>query len=289
VSSTRLAPGTLYVVATPIGNLGDLSPRAAETLRTVDRIAAEDTRRSRALLSHLEIRDKPIARLDAHATARQLEHWVERLVSGESVALVTDAGTPAVSDPGAAMVRAAAARQVPIVSIPGPSALTAAISVSGLVEGGFLFLGFIPRSGSKRKAAIERIAGSHEPVVLLEAPNRVARTLSELSDAMPEREAAVSRELSKLHEQTLRGRLAELCRLPDEWRGEVTIVLGALTPEIEASRFSDDELEARIRASLSAGQSVSAIAKELSASSGRPKREVYARAQAIREADDGGR
>ena len=139
--------GTLFVVSTPIGNLGDLTRRAEETLRAATVVAAEDTRRTRALLTHLGIGSKAVVKLDANASERDVEHLVERLATGDTVALVTDAGTPSVSDPGTALVRRAADEDVAVVAIPGPSAVTAAVSVSGLVDGPFCFVGFVARHG----------------------------------------------------------------------------------------------------------------------------------------------
>src|SRR5512142_2033562 len=148
------ASGVLYVVSTPIGNLGDVTRRAAETLALADRIAAEDTRRTRVLLVHLGIEKKAIAKLDANASEGAMRYLVERGRAGERVAFVTDAGTPAVSDPGARLVRMAAAAGIAVTVVPGPSALTAAVAASGLVDGPFLFLGFLPRHGEKRRRAI---------------------------------------------------------------------------------------------------------------------------------------
>lgn len=277
------ASGTLYVVGTPIGNLGDLSPRAAELLKSADLIAAEDTRRTRALLTHLGARGVAVERLDANARASDVERFVERLLGGARVALVTDAGMPSTSDPGAVLVRAAAERGIEIVTVPGPSAVSAAASVSGLVDGPFLFLGFLPRDGKKRERAIARIAASPEPVVLFEAPSRTAATLRELATAMPERRASVSRELTKLHEETVRSTLSELAER-DDWRGEVTIVIAAADASQPAATTVDEaELEARIAERLRAGASVRSVVDELVVWSGRPRRELYARVQAARD------
>src|SRR5688572_24917809 len=159
LGAQRAAPrpttaGTLFVVATPIGNLGDITRRAAETLGAVARVLAEDTRRTRALLTHLGISGKPVDRLDAHTPPEAIAEVVRRIAAGEDAALVTDAGTPVISDPGATLVRAAAATQVPVVPVPGASAVMAAMSVAGFAEGGFRFLGFLPRSGRARTEAL---------------------------------------------------------------------------------------------------------------------------------------
>ncbi|MEB2312497.1 MAG: 16S rRNA (cytidine(1402)-2'-O)-methyltransferase [Sorangiineae bacterium] len=266
----------LFIVGTPIGNLGDLTLRAVETLREVEHVAAEDTRRTRALLSHLGIHGKTLHSLDANASPEKVERLVERLAAGERVALVTDAGMPGVSDPGAALVRRATEREVPMTVVPGPSALTAAVALSGLVEGPFLFLGFLPRAGPKRRALLERLHASGEAVVLFESPNRTQATLAELAERNPERAACVCRELTKLYEETTRGSLRELAGATRDWRGEIVIVLAPWSAprpvELDATL-----LESRIGARLAAGASVRTVADELLAESGLPRRELYAR------------
>ena len=274
--------GALFVVATPIGNLGDITLRAVETLRGAGRVVAEDTRRTRALLSHLGISGKPVDRLDAHASARDVDRVLEALRAGERVALVTDAGTPLVSDPGAALVQAAAAAGLPVVAIPGACAAVAALSVAGFGGAGFRFEGFLPRGGPERRDAIARIAATPEPVVLYEAPQRTAETLADLARAMPGRAAMVARELTKVHEELVRGTLAELAGGAErEWVGEITLVLGPAVVE-EGPRVSDEELALRIDEGLSKGRRAKDLAEELSLASGLPRREVYARIVARR-------
>jgi 16S rRNA (cytidine1402-2'-O)-methyltransferase len=275
--------GTLYVVGTPIGNLGDITLRALETLRAVDGVAAEDTRRTRALLTHFGIAGKRLHSVDAHASERTLENVLQRLCEGHDVALVTDAGMPTVSDPGAALVRAAVARNLSVVALPGPSAVTAASALSGLVEASFWFVGFPPRRGGKRERLFERIASFPDPVILFESPNRLAETLGELAAIQPGRSATISREITKLHEETLRGSLNELAeRASDEsFRGEITIVLGPAASDRTES-LGGAELDAEIEARLKKGSPTKAIAAELAALSGRPRREVYARVEALR-------
>ncbi len=273
---------TLYIVATPIGNLADLSERAAATLREVGLVLAEDTRRTRGLLSHLAITGKELSRLDAHASDDAIASVVARLVAGESAALVTDAGVPGVSDPGARLISAAVASGIAVVPIPGPSAVTAAVSVSGLVEGPFLFLGFLPRQGKAREASLERIRRALEPVVLFESPERIEKTLGELAETLPERRAVVCREITKLHEETLRGTLAELARKQD-WRGEITLVVDqASEGELEPAAPSEAELEHEIHARLASGARTREIADDLAARFRLPRREVYERVEAIK-------
>jgi 16S rRNA (cytidine1402-2'-O)-methyltransferase len=272
--------GALYVVSTPIGNLGDITRRAAETLGAADRIAAEDTRRTRALLSHLGIGGKPVVKLDAHAVDDAIDGLVDALLKGESVALVTDAGTPSVSDPGNELVKRAAAKGVAVMAIPGPSAVTAAVSVSGLVDGPFSFLGFLPRKGEKRKRAVRRITNSIEPVVLFEAPNRIRETIADLAQAAPGRRACVARELTKVHEEVLRGTLAELAEQGVMERGEFTLVVeGNGDPEAA----DDADVDALVAARLDSGDSPRTIADEVAEVTGRPRREVYARVLALRK------
>jgi len=272
-------PGALHVVATPIGNLGDLSERAADTLRSCDRILAEDTRRTRGLLSHLGIIGKRLERFDAHAGEAQVSSLIEALVAGEKIALVSDAGVPGVSDPGALLLAAAAQAGVQVVPIPGPSAVTALVSVCGFVEGPFLFLGFLPRRGKKREAAISRIVLGSEPVVLFESPERMQATLEDLAAVAPERAALVGRELTKLHEELLRGSLAELSALGREWRGELALVIDA-SSEAPAKEAPDEaEVDAEIEARLAAGQLSREISEALSERFGLPRRTLYERVQ----------
>jgi 16S rRNA (cytidine1402-2'-O)-methyltransferase len=268
----------LYVVATPIGNLGDVSPRALETLRAVQMICAEDTRRTRALLSHFGIAGKDVEALHAHSEARDVARVCEVLVRGEDVALVTDAGTPSVSDPGGALVRAAIENGVRVVPIPGPSAVLAALVASGLAsDAGFRFMGFLPRAGPPRAEAIARACATPEPVVLFEAPGRTLATLVDLATATPARHACVARELTKVHEEIVRGTLAELAAQDREWLGEVALVLGAHEPEARAENVDEASIDARIDEELARGLHTKVVAERVAAWCGRPKREVYAR------------
>jgi 16S rRNA (cytidine1402-2'-O)-methyltransferase len=270
--------GVLYVVATPIGNLADLTLRAIDTLKTCTRVAAEDTRRTRQLLSHLGIEGKPLDALHAHSSDRDVAKLVGRLEAGDSVALVTDAGTPAVSDPGDALVKASIAANIRIVPIPGPSAVLAALVASGLATGvGFRFVGFLPREGGARRDAVATVCATPEPVVIFESPERTRDTLIELADAMPERPACVARELTKMHEEVLRGTLASLAKDHDAWRGEIAIVLGGYSPEARSERVDDTAIDARIDRELDAGAHAKTVADVVAAWSGRPRREIYER------------
>jgi 16S rRNA (cytidine1402-2'-O)-methyltransferase len=270
--------GVLYVVATPIGHLGDLTERAISVLKAAHRIAAEDTRRTRGLLSHLGIAGKPVDRLDAHASEADVARLVERMSEGEDVALVTDAGTPVVSDPGTELVRAAAEANIRVVPIPGASAVMAALAASGLCAGPFRFLGFLPRKGPERRAMLEVLRGTPETVVLFESPERTAETLSDLARIVPERRAALARELTKMHEEILRGSLTELAAIAAarEVLGEVTLVIGPGEPD-RAPEMSEDELDRRIDEGLARGRRPKDIADELALESGLSRRDLYAR------------
>lgn len=268
--------GTCYVVATPIGNLADFSPRAAETLRACPIVAAEDTRRTRQLLSHFGITGKDVVALHAHSSARDVEGLVARLVRGEDVALVTDAGTPVVSDPGDALVAAAIEAGVRVVPIPGPSAVLAALSATGW-GGGFRFVGFLPREPRPRAVAIAKACDEADAVVLFESPNRTKDTLVELAAATPERRACVARELTKVHEELVRGTLSELAAMDREWMGEVTIVLAPWEPASREATIDDATIDARIDEELAKGAHAKRIAETIAAWSGRPKREIYER------------
>ncbi len=269
--------GTLHVVATPIGNLGDVTTRAKEVLAGASAIYAEDTRQTRKLLDLLGIVPPPIASLHEHSRANAIESALERLRRGASVALVSDAGTPLVSDPGAPLVRAARAEGHRVVPVPGACAVVAAVSATALGDGTFRFFGFLPREGPERHAALAKVAGTDETAVIYEAPHRLAATLSALADAMPSRDAVIVRELTKLHEEQVAGTLAQLAGLAREWLGEIVLVLGPWDPAARTEAVDDATLDARIDALYTSGERAKRIADLLAAWSGRPRRELYAR------------
>lgn len=269
--------GTLYVVATPLGNLDDLSPRAAATLSRVTAVAAEDTRHTRPLLAHIGSRAELVS-FHAHSSDAALRRLVQLLASGKDVALVTDAGTPAVSDPGALLVAAARERDIPVVTVPGPTAVAAALSVSGLGADRYLFLGFLPRKGAERRRLLETVAQSEWTVVLFEAPLRVAELLADLAAACGgEREAVVARELTKLFEETRGGTLTELAGYYAQApaRGEVTVVVaGAGKPPPDRDECPPDP-EARARALLAQGMTRRDVADQLAAETGITRNTAY--------------
>ncbi len=268
--------GTLYVVATPLGNLGDLSPRAAEVLRTVAVVAAEDTRRSRTLLAHLGASPQLLS-FHAHSGAHRLETLLEILAEGRDVALVTDAGTPGVSDPGAELVAAVRAAGHVVVPVAGPSAVATALSASGLPGDRYLFLGFVPRKGAERRRLLERAAAEEWSVVFFEAPGRIADLLADLADvAGPARRATVARELTKLHEEIRSGSLDELAGYYSgmEPRGEFTVVLaGTGTPQAPPDRSA--EAAERAVALLAEGHTRREVAQQLAAELGLSRNDAY--------------
>ena len=236
-------PGGLVVVGTPIGNLEDLSPRAASCLREADLVACEDTRRTATLLRHAGA-DTRMTAVHRHNEAARAGDLVARMLAGETVAFVSDAGMPLISDPGARLVRAAIDAGLTVTVVPGPSAVTSALAASGLAgEGGFAFLGFVPRKGAERRAAMDRIGALAVPAVCFESPQRLPALLAELAAAWPERPVAVCRELTKLHEEVVRGTAAELAaRFGAPPKGEIAVVIGPAAPEPDAG---DDDVPLR--------------------------------------------
>ncbi len=269
---TAREAGTLFLVATPIGNLEDITLRALRVLREVDLVLAEDTRRTRGLLSHHEIKAN-VRALHAHSDESVVRSYVSRLKKGESVAVVTDAGTPIISDPGARLTRFASEAGVRIESVPGASAVTAALCVAALRADTFRFVGFLPRSGPKRKRALVAMAEDTSATVLFESPRRVADTLRDLGAALGSRRVAVCRELTKLHEEVSRGEAAELAKQMVDARGEITIVVEAR--EEVAEELSESAIAERARALLASGESARDAARALAAWAGIPKKQAY--------------
>jgi 16S rRNA (cytidine1402-2'-O)-methyltransferase len=272
-----VAGGVLYVVATPIGNLEDVTLRALRVLREADLVAAEDTRRTRILLAHHGI-SRPVTSYYDAVERRRAPEIVERLRRGARVALVTDAGTPGVADPGHHLVRGALAAGVPVVPVPGPSAVTALVSVAGLPADRFVFEGFLPSRPGPRAARLAALAREPRALVLLESPRRLGALLAAAEAALGDREAAVARELTKRHEEILRGRLSTLrARFgAGPVRGEATVLIAG-APEEEPA-LEPDALDAAIRAGRAAGRPVKEVAAEIARRTGVPRREVYRRA-----------
>ena len=270
--------GVLYVVATPIGNLEDVTVRALRVLGEVDLVAAEDTRRTRVLLRRHGI-DRPLTSYHDAVERERAPGLVERLRAGARIALVSDAGTPGIADPGYHLVRAAVAAGIPVVPIPGPSAVAAIVSVAGLPSERFVFEGFLPSRAAARRERLRALAAEPRAIVFLEAPTRLAACLDDVGEILGDREAVLGRELTKLHEELVRGRVATLrahvARM-DRVRGEcVVLVAGAADRPPPA--LADADLDERIRALHADGLGTREMAARLAGETGRRRRELYDR------------
>lgn len=276
--------GTLYVVATPIGNREDITLRALRILREVAVIAAEDTRHTGQFLTHHGITARYLS-MHQHNERERVERVLARLAAGEDVALVTDAGTPAIADPGAALVAAVAAAGHPVVPVPGPSALVAAVSASGAVAGPFTFMGFAPARAAARRAAMAAVAELRHPVVWYEAPHRLAAWLADGFAVWGDRAVVICRELTKVHEEIVHTSLPDALHrvVATPPRGEyVVIVAGA--PASTVALADDDALEGVLRTLLTVGLSPAAAAKEAARTTGRDRAASYALAVRLRDA-----
>jgi 16S rRNA (cytidine1402-2'-O)-methyltransferase len=316
VAAPAVRAGTIYVVATPIGNLDDITLRAVRVLREVDLVAAEDTRRTRVLLDHLGISKRVVAYYDAVEAARAPD-LVRRALAGESIALVSDAGTPLVADPGFRLVRAAIAAGIAVTAIPGPSAALALLSCSGLPPGRFTFIGFLPPRQSARRRALAELVERSETLVFFESPHRLPAALADMAEVLGARDAVVGRELTKRFEEIARAPLGELAERfaararADGIRGEIAIAVAGRperspitcarsaaaderSSETHASAGGADRapasggqeaaalLDDRLRARLAAGATVAAAARGVAAELGLSRREVYRRAASLR-------
>lgn len=290
-SSPAAGSGLLSVVGTPIGNLGDLSPRAAEAFRAADLICCEDTRVTAKLLVHLEI-SRPLMRCDENTIAARTPELIERMRAGERVAFASDAGMPSVSDPGQLLVDAAREAGVPVEVLPGPSACVTALVASGIPCEHFFFEGFLPRKHGERVRRLSELAPIPGVLIFYESPHRVVASLAALAEVLPARTVAVCRELTKLHEEVLRGTAAELGEVlaaRPEVKGEIAIVVAPPAPDeprLQASASAADPeaaLAVDIEAALDAGEPASAIAKRLSQRHSMKKRAVYERVLAAQE------
>lgn len=270
-----MTSGTLTLVATPIGNLSDISPRAVEALQAADVVCCEDTRRTGMLLQHLGISGKKYIVINEHTEFDACDEVVGKLLDGTEVALVSDAGTPGISDPGERLVKAAVLAGITVSSIPGPSALTMALVMSGLSTSRFVFEGFLPRSGGERSDRIAQLVDEQRTVVLYEAPHRLERTLSDLEVACGAlRRVVLARELTKMHEEMWRGTLHDAHKQSksEEPRGEYVLILEGAKPPAPPT---DDELNQALRDELNAGASKKDAASRVAAKFGAPKRKVY--------------
>ena len=267
--------GSLVLIATPIGNMGDLSQRALDALATCDALCCEDTRRTGLMLNNLGLSGKTYIVVNEHTEHDATNEVIERLLAGETVGLVTDAGTPGISDPGERLVRAAIDKSIPVTAIPGPAAVVMALVVSGLSTSRFVFEGFIPRSGQERTSRIAEIADERRTVVLYEAPHRLERTLADLEVACgPLRQVVVARELTKMHEEIRRSTLHEAVQHASqhEPRGEYVVVIDGAAPPEPAT---EEQLEQALRRELANGSSKRDAAAKVALTYGAPKRLVY--------------
>jgi 16S rRNA (cytidine1402-2'-O)-methyltransferase len=283
--AARAGTGAIVVVGTPIGNLGDLSPRAVQALRAADVIYCEDTRHSRKLLTHAGITGASLRSLHEHNEGDRIAEVLRAVGEGRTVAMVSDAGMPGISDPGRRVVAAAAEAGLTVSVIPGPSAVLAALVSSGLATDRFCFEGFLPRSGKDRRDRLETLGNESRTTVLYEAPGRVAGTLEDLvEECGANRQVVVARELTKLHEEIWRGSLAEAA----SWarahpvRGEVALVLAG-APENAESAVSDEVLSTALVEGLGEGERTRGVVDEVAAAFGVPRRRVYSLALGMRD------
>lgn len=280
--------GTLYLVATPIGNLEDMSPRAVRVLREAILIAAEDTRRTKKLLEHFDIHT-PLTSYWEHNKLAKLDFILEKLSQGD-VALVSDAGTPAINDPGYELVRAALASGLNVLPVPGPSALLAALAVSGLPTDSFLYLGYLPRKSSDRRTTAGQVANLPYTLIFLETPHRLLASLEDLLAILGDRRICIAREMTKIYEEYWRGTISGGIEYfkAKEPRGEFTLVIEGKskaespTGGLRAEKWGEAEVLKTIRKELKAGKSAKDISAELAEKSGWNKKEVYALINQIR-------
>ncbi len=269
--------GTLYIVATPIGNLEDISLRALRVLKEADLIACEDTRHTRKLLAHYQI-SKPTVSYHQHNERERSAELIKKLDAGASIALVSDAGTPLVSDPGFRIVREAIDRGIRVVPIPGPSAMITAVSASGLPAGEIAFFGFLPARRAARRARFEEIAGIESTLVFYEAPHRIKQTIADAAEVFGDRECVIARELTKLHEEFVRGSLSQLDLPEFSARGEIVLLIGppiqgqARQPEAKHLASISDEVERLIETE---GLDTKTALKRIARARGISKSEAY--------------
>ena len=270
--STR---GCLYVVATPMGNLADITLRALDILQSVDIVAAEDTRKTRRMLSHHNIQQKLIS-YHEHNEDRRTDELIARLEKGEDIALVSDAGTPGISDPGYRLVTAAAKAKLKVVPVPGVSALTTALSAAGMPTDAFVFAGFAPRKKGRRQDLLKQLAESRFTNIFYESPQRIVSLLNDIQEVMGNRDCVVAREMTKLHEEFLRGKISEVMEMltaRNKVKGECTVLIAG------SGRGSDvpwEEVQAAVRKGLSSGEQRPAdLAKSIAEQYGIPKKKAY--------------
>jgi 16S rRNA (cytidine1402-2'-O)-methyltransferase len=273
--------GALYIVPTPIGNLEDMTFRAVRVLKEVDLIAAEDTRHSRVLLNHYGIRTS-VTSYHEHNERSKARELVERLRQGTSVALLSDAGTPMISDPGYRLMVEAIGAGVPVIPLPGPSALTAALTAAGLPTDRFAFEGFLPAKKSERRSALEALRNDMRTLIFYETPHRLKETLADMAEVFGNRDLAIGREISKVHEEFLRGAMRELIAKLEQQnvRGEITLIVQGASG---GTLVQEEQLISEVRQLAQDGMRVKEISELLSARHGISRREVYGLALGLKE------
>lgn len=265
--------GTLYLVPTPIGNLEDMTVRAVKTLQEADLIAAEDTRNTQKLLNHFEIATKQIS-FHEHNTQSRIPELIARMQVGETIAQVSDAGMPSISDPGHELVKAAIEADIPVVPLPGANAATTALIASGLTPQPFMFYGFLPRKASEQQAALAELATQEQTMIFYESPYRLAKTLQAMQQGFGDRQAVLARELSKKFEEFVRGSLSELAEYASEQsRGEFVVLVAGATKQ--APELSDVPLPKQVQALIEAGEKPNAAIKQVAKTNGLKKQAVY--------------
>ncbi|MGI5840062.1 MAG: 16S rRNA (cytidine(1402)-2'-O)-methyltransferase [bacterium] len=275
-----VSPGKLYLCATPIGNLEDITLRALRVLRTADLIAAEDTRQTVKLLNHYEIK-APLCSYHEHNRREKGEYLIARLLQGENVALVTDAGTPGISDPGYDLVRLALERTIPVIPIPGPTAFVAALIAAGLPTDRFVFEGFLPKRKTERRRALAGLVNESRTIIFYEAPHRILKLLADIAAVLGDRPVVLAREMTKKHEEFIRGTVLEVMhRLAATGpRGEFVVVLAGVGEAKEEPAAPAEMLRALLGQGLTKKDAIRLAAKEL----GRPKKEIYRMALDLEE------
>ncbi|HEX9508008.1 MAG TPA: 16S rRNA (cytidine(1402)-2'-O)-methyltransferase [Myxococcales bacterium] len=274
-------PGKLFLVATPIGNLADITARALETLQRVTFVVCEDTRHSRILLEHYRLRKETVS-LPVFAEAQRAGPILDRIAAGQDCALITDAGSPGISDPGEKLVAGALERGIAVHPIPGPSALVAVLSASGLPTSRFHFLGFLPRKAGEQQRVLDQLKSLRATLVVYESPRRVPQTLRAIRQALGNRRACIARELTKVHEEFLRGTLDRLIEDCDrqELRGEVVVIVEGQHAKV---RWSDEEMVTALRTSRESTERLKDIARDLSRDSGWSAQEIYRLGLSLKE------
>ncbi|ERT08271.1 tetrapyrrole (Corrin/Porphyrin) Methylases family protein [Lyngbya aestuarii BL J] len=279
----EVKPGTLYVVGTPIGNLGDLTFRAVQTLKTVDLIAAEDTRHTGKLLQHFQIQTPQISYYE-HNQHRRIPEVLEKLHQGKAIAIVTDAGIPGISDPGYELVKACIEAEIAVIPIPGVSACLTALSVSGLETDRFVFEGFLPTKNKLRQQRLQDLRSQSHTIILYESPHRVRQTLQDLAETLgSDRQIVFGRELTKLHEEFWRGSLEEAIKHYEnrEPKGEFTLVVAGKIQE--TPKLSESAIKAELEALLRQGLTRSQASRQLAQNISLPRREIYQLALTLEE------